>query len=123
LDDLRRYHRDFEMTYETLKPCPFCGGHAEIVHIDDGENKGGSCVCCTSCLASGNVEFEFKENFISNWNRRSTDTTKIDRLKAAFRNVDASDWTHICSMLPDTGQGKFWRAVLYEARTALEASK
>lgn len=55
-----------------LLPCPFCGGPAEIVHIDDGENAGGSCVCCTSCLASGNVEFEFKENFVSNWNRRAS---------------------------------------------------
>ena len=55
---------------DELKPCPFCGGMAEIVEIDEGENAGGSCVCCTACLASSNVEFGFKENFISNWNRR-----------------------------------------------------
>lgn len=54
-----------------LLPCPFCGGDAEIVHIEDGENEGGSCVCCTVCQASGNLEFERKENFISNWNRRA----------------------------------------------------
>lgn len=53
-----------------LLPCPFCGGPAERVDIDEGENAGGSCICCTSCLASGNVEFDFKENFIDNWNRR-----------------------------------------------------
>ena len=55
---------------DELKPCPFCGGLAEIVEIDEGENAGGSCVCCSTCLASSNVEFGFKENFISNWNRR-----------------------------------------------------
>ena len=55
---------------EGILPCPFCGGPAVITEIDDGENAGGSCVCCTKCLASGNVEFGFKENFISNWNRR-----------------------------------------------------
>lgn len=55
-----------------LLPCPFCGGEAEIVNIDDGENAGGSCVSCTRCLASSNVEFEFKENFVSNWNRRAS---------------------------------------------------
>ena len=55
---------------DELKPCPFCGGLAEIVDIDEGENAGGSCVCCTTCLASSKVEFGFKENFISNWNRR-----------------------------------------------------
>ena len=58
------------MTGPDLKPCPFCGGAAEIVNIDDGENAGGSCVCCTRCMASGNVEFGRKENFVSNWNRR-----------------------------------------------------
>ena len=55
---------------EGILPCPFCGGPAVITEIDDGENAGGSCVCCTKCLASGNVEFGFKENFVSNWNRR-----------------------------------------------------
>lgn len=53
-----------------LKPCPFCGGEAEVVHIEDGENAGGSCISCKSCLASSNVEFGFKENFVRNWNRR-----------------------------------------------------
>lgn len=59
------------MLNEELKPCPFCGGDAEIVNIEEGENAGGSCVCCTRCMASSNVEFEFKENFVSNWNRRA----------------------------------------------------
>lgn len=57
-----------------LRECPFCGGEAEIVNIEEGENVGGSCVCCTRCLASSNVEFEFKENFVDNWNRRSDAT-------------------------------------------------
>lgn len=62
---------------EKLKPCPFCGGEAEIIHIDEGENAGGSCVCCTQCLASSNVEFEFKENFVSNWNRRTASASAL----------------------------------------------
>ncbi len=56
---------------EALLPCPFCGGEAERVDIEDGDNAGGSCVCCKQCLASSNVEFGFKENFVSNWNRRA----------------------------------------------------
>ena len=55
---------------ERILPCPFCGGPAGITEIDEGENAGGSCVCCTKCFASSNVEFGFKENFIPNWNRR-----------------------------------------------------
>lgn len=54
-----------------LKPCPFCGGEAEIIHLADDDNAGGSCVCCTKCQASGNVEFGRKENFVENWNRRA----------------------------------------------------
>lgn len=54
-----------------LLPCPFCGGSAEVVNIEDGENAGGSCVSCTRCLASGNLEFGRKENFRANWNRRA----------------------------------------------------
>lgn len=56
----------------SLAPCPFCGGEAEIIHLDDGDNAGGSCVCCTACQASGNVEFGRKENFVENWNRRAS---------------------------------------------------
>ncbi len=72
-----------------LLPCPFCGGRAEIVGIDTGENAGGSCVCCTRCMASGNVDFERKENFVSNWNRRCTPTppasAELDALVAEAR--------------------------------------
>lgn len=60
------------MTQEMqLLPCPFCGGEAERIDIEDGDNYGGSFVHCTVCDASGNIEFGFKENFISNWNRRT----------------------------------------------------
>lgn len=55
---------------DELKACPFCGGDAERLDIEEGENAGGSCVSCTVCQASSNVEFGFKENFVSNWNRR-----------------------------------------------------
>ena len=62
---------EMRATQPRLKPCPFCGGQAERVDINEGENAGGSCICCTYCLASSNVEFGFKENFIDNWNRRA----------------------------------------------------
>ncbi|MDG9986840.1 hypothetical protein ACL5HQ_20145 [Stenotrophomonas maltophilia] len=56
-----------------LLPCPFCGAPAERIDfgIGSGENEGGSCIACTVCQHSGPIEFGFKENFVSNWNRRA----------------------------------------------------
>lgn len=72
-----------------LKPCPFCGGDAEIIELDDGDNAGGSCVACTQCRASGNVEFGRKENYVSNWNRRATPPSdlRLDRAVEALERA------------------------------------
>ncbi|WP_262253029.1 hypothetical protein [Stenotrophomonas maltophilia] len=58
---------------DALLPCPFCGAPAERIDfgIGSGENEGGSCIACTVCQHSGPIEFGFKENFVSNWNRRA----------------------------------------------------
>lgn len=73
-----------------LKPCPFCGGEAEIVHIEEGDNAGGSCVCCTQCMASGNVEFGRKENFVANWNRRSVQESVPEGWQLVPTRMDAA---------------------------------
>lgn len=76
-----------------IKSCPFCGGEAEIIHLDDDDNAGGSCVCCTKCQASGNVEFGRKENFVENWNRRSHPSpppaADADRVRIAVEFINA----------------------------------
>jgi|GEM_PF-1363357 len=58
---------------DALLPCPFCGAPAERIDfgIGSGENEGGSCIACTVCQHSGPIEFGYKENFVSNWNRRA----------------------------------------------------
>ena len=52
---------------EELKPCPFCGGKAEISYFDS------SCQCydvecndCGACL----MGFEEREEAIETWNKR-----------------------------------------------------
>jgi hypothetical protein len=47
------------------------------------------------------------------------ETLSRDPLRRAFRNADASDWDQLIAMVPDSGYGKFWQAVLSEARAAL----
>ena len=39
--------------------------------------------------------------------------------KAALRNADDKDWEHLFRMLPDSGHGKFWKAVMTEIRAAM----
>lgn len=54
-----------------LKSCPFCGGGAERVDIEEeGDNFGGSCISCMRCGASSPVHFDRKENLESSWNDR-----------------------------------------------------
>lgn len=105
---------------ERLKPCPFCGEPAERVDIEQGENAGGSCIVCTRCQASGNVEFGYKENFISNWNRRheaehlttvgddeeTYEIGKRDGYESAVQDIDmrtGGDGEYFASTIPGRG--------------------
>lgn len=56
-----------------ILPCPFCGGMAERVTIDDVEDPcfGGDVITCVDCGASSHVEYAFKENLVSVWNNRA----------------------------------------------------
>ena len=52
------------MNNEDLKPCPFCGGKAEVVYIKDNQY-----VRCSRCGAVGANTFN-TEDVIAAWNRR-----------------------------------------------------
>jgi hypothetical protein len=50
------------------------------------------------------------------WPERQVD---VDAVRHAFRNADAKDWEHLLRYIPDSGHGKFWKAVFAEVREAL----
>ncbi|QLV95596.1 Lar family restriction alleviation protein (plasmid) [Citrobacter freundii] len=56
-----------------LMPCPFCGGKARQLTIeqDNDPHFGGDVITCTECGASSHVEFGFKENLKAAWNSRA----------------------------------------------------
>lgn len=58
------------MSNEQLLPCPFCGGEAERLDLEDEPNCGGSCISCKCCGACSAVHFDRKENLYSSWNSR-----------------------------------------------------
>jgi Lar family restriction alleviation protein len=115
-----------------MRECPFCGGEAERIDFGpgSGDNEGGSCVACTRCQASGPVEFGYKENFISNWNRRALlARTEAGAVSCTFAHGD--DWTcSICGTPRNTrpqdasGDAAYiakLQAALSEAMTRLDA--
>jgi Lar family restriction alleviation protein len=54
------------MTIEDIKPCPFCGGFAELMEFDGLESYD---VVCNDCGA-GITSFDVGEEAIYAWNRR-----------------------------------------------------
>lgn len=56
---------------ELLEPCPFCGGEAEELYLEDEDNFGGSVISCKKCGASSAVHFDRKTNLYSSWNDRA----------------------------------------------------
>lgn len=52
-----------------LKPCPFCGGKAEVRR--DSEMEMYYVVVCTNCPTNvGRMWFWKKQNAVNAWNRR-----------------------------------------------------
>jgi hypothetical protein len=47
----------------------------------------------------------------------------IAALRRPWRAVDDQDWNYIMSVIGDGGRDRFWKAVLTEMRTALEATE
>ena len=57
-----------------LKPCPFCGGKAELFHSYDGY----CCVQCTVCYCS-TLNFRKEQTSINFWNRRAGEEDKHEQ--------------------------------------------
>lgn len=61
---------------EELKPCPFCGGEASIIAVEEESNAGGYVVMCSGCECSTRVWFPIKDDvrgiLRSEWNKRKS---------------------------------------------------
>lgn len=58
--------------FKRIKPCPFCGGKAHAIRLDNGYWYIG---CLDDCLCIGNINnkamvFVTRESAIEAWNRR-----------------------------------------------------
>ena len=76
---------------EELKPCPFCGGEAEIVE-DRLYGEDYYAGRCRSCAATSIFEFT-KEEAMTEWNRRVCVSSKpetLDTNSVAVKKLDTS---------------------------------
>lgn len=90
------------MNNNDLLPCPFCGGGAEEIALEDEDNLGGSVIQCKKCFASSQVQFNYKETLREKWNYRTPappqerdtvtesgkDEALIERVKEALNKTD-----------------------------------
>ncbi|MBM3927619.1 MAG: hypothetical protein FJ335_04050 [Sphingomonadales bacterium] len=107
---------------QALLPCPFCGGEAKRITIEDGVDQGGDVIYCTGvCGASSHVAFGRKENLVSLWNCRAPDTRSADvpvhhiagiGKMAAELAKQAEDWRH-------NGYTRVYLAQLHDRLAAL----
>lgn len=73
---------------EELKPCPFCGGEAELYGISSFWNVKCLKGCCFRPATEGN-SYTSKEIAIDNWNtRRPSSISAVDCLKDAITTAE-----------------------------------
>ncbi|MBQ9784280.1 MAG: Lar family restriction alleviation protein [Clostridia bacterium] len=65
---------------EEIKPCPFCGGEAELY------SGGIKYVLCKECLATS-CDFKTEAEAIEAWNRRANDVGERPYYADDFRRI------------------------------------
>lgn len=82
---------------EQLKPCPFCGGHAEISQRGDrSKSTIYNCMDCACILETGEAI-----NHGSRWNTRAQD----DKLRIAVDALKEGAGLLSCLLIPAIQQG------------------
>ena len=72
---------------DDLKPCPFCGGEAELCGM-----VGTRYIRCTSCGCDGPIFQDTKKEAVESWNTRSDRIEELEAklAKAEWLLVDAT---------------------------------
>lgn len=59
------------MPTNELKPCPFCGGEAEIIEVNDNPPETIAIQCKSGCGVSVNHKWMEENVLIETWNTRA----------------------------------------------------
>ncbi|HUS89670.1 MAG TPA: Lar family restriction alleviation protein [Desulfosporosinus sp.] len=71
---------------DKLKPCPFCGGEADVSIGHNGENEELIYVECVSCAGMANM-YKYRAEAITAWNARTKDPQVAD-LQAEVKRLE-----------------------------------
>ena len=97
---------------EKLKPCPFCGGEAELVkeHFFGGDHYAGR---CGNCAATSTFEFT-KEEATAEWNRRTN--SEIPNNSTCKENLQLIPRWRVCGdvqkLFLNLGQKAKWEFII-----------
>lgn len=69
------------MSEQKLKPCPFCGGKANVVDVYP------YWVYCKRCGSRISAWTKYLEDSVDAWNRREIDTNIAETIKQAIRDL------------------------------------
>ncbi len=89
---------------EKLKPCPFCGGEAKIVHhkffseVVRHWEDGGYSIECKNCHASGYQLWSCEKQASKAWNRRVSFNERIKGEWILEREPDGTPYCFHCSV-------------------------
>jgi Lar family restriction alleviation protein len=91
---------------EKLKRCPFCGGEAIVVDINDW------IIECSKCYGKVGL-FEQKEEAIKAWNARPE--IDVEKLAEALHNAGLNAFTH-----PQSKSGEEWSKYRLDLAAAIK---
>ena len=74
---------------DTLLPCPFCGGAAEVREWDFPYVRFQA--RCVECKTTGRTRFNERAKAIAAWNRRTPPTPATDEREAVARAIEIAD--------------------------------
>ena len=69
-----------------LKPCPFCGGEAELNTIDESDSTVINAVWCIDCESEGGY-YSTEAKAIKTWNTRTSEPETYDEIQAEINQL------------------------------------
>ncbi len=82
---------------DKLKPCPFCGGEAQLMINELEDTQEGTVMCMTCYVTSTTQKSDNWKEAIEAWNTRAQEPVDVDKLKEGLKLKPLKFWEHTSS--------------------------